>query len=371
LKGLLVKIAINLLPFVQRSGIECYTENLLAELLGSDDEFYIYYRDKLPLSIPSENSNIHLRKVVTRIPMSLYMQLIFPFTLLLEKIDIVLSTCPTHPIILSRRNVVIIYDCCYHAFPENAQNKLKLYLIKFMCWSAIRFAKRVVTVSNFSVGEIERVYKLNEGTIENISAGVPSMLTIDDDSAKNTLSKYDLEENGYIFFVASVQPHKNLLSIIGAFLSLSIDVKGNTKLVIAGRLGSMEKRVMDLVMTSGVSDSVIVLGFVDEIEKICLIRESIGVCLASLYEGFGIPILEAQSMGVPILTSNICSMSEVVGDSGILVDPYDETDISRGMKDLIQLSYDERISISGLAEINLERFSWKKCAERLMAAVKN
>lgn len=365
-----MKIGINLLPFSHRSGIECYTENLLAELLNDDDEFYLYYTDKLPFPIPAPRSNIHFFKISTRIPMTLYLQLVFPFVCWLAKIDIVLSTCPTHPIVLLRRNVVIIYDCAYHAFPENAGSILRLLLIKVMCWCAIKFSKEVVTVSDFSVGEIGRVYGLGEKPVKNISAGVPSVVKINESIVEKTLAKYELNSNGYIFFVASVQPHKNLLAIISAFSNLSKGMRGEVKLVVAGRLSSMEKDVINVVTNSDIADSVQVLGFIDEVDKICLIQESLGVCIASLYEGFGLPIVEAQSLGVPVLTSNICSMPEVVGEGGILVDPYDEADIARGMQKLIHLSDDDRRLIGELSSINLARFSWSQCAELLMDSVK-
>ena len=132
----------------------------------------------------------------------------------------------------------------------------------------------------------------------------------------------------------------------------------------------IQSEVNQIIAELALQDYVKTIGYVSQEEKVALIKSSIGFSFVSLYEGFGLPILEAQSLGVPVITANQSAMPEIAGDAAILVDPYDINSIAQGMKSLVELTSAEKKIATYRVKNNLNRFSWQGSATVLMDILK-
>lgn len=366
-----MKVGINLLVLKQYSGIACFAENILEQLFELEAVFYVYYTDELPFAFHDIKSNVILCKVNTSFSKVLYQQLSFPFRVLRDELDVLVCFTPIHPIILAKKNMIFMYDCAYHNFPENASGFFRLCLIKIMYWCGIRFSQKVVSVSNSAAREIESRYSLEPSSVDVVYGALPNLPMVQFDFIADTLGKYNLTEEGYIFSIGNGMRHKNIYRTIEAFGLLRSNNTIVTKLVIAGKMTEkIQSEVNRIIAELALQDYVKTIGYVSQEEKVALIKSSIGFSFVSLYEGFGLPILEAQSLGVPVITANQSAMPEIAGDAAILVDPYDINSIAQGMKALVELTSAEKKRATYRVKNNLNRFSWQGSATVLMDILK-
>jgi glycosyltransferase involved in cell wall biosynthesis len=171
-------------------------------------------------------------------------------------------------------------------------------------------------------------------------------------------------EKPYLLFVGRIEDRKNISNIIKAFEILKERYNIGHKLVLAGRVGYGYEKIRNQISNSRFSDDIIELGFVSEEEKWKLLKSAEVFIFPTLYEGFGIPILEAQSVGCPVVASNNSSIPEVVGESAILVKPESAMDIAENIFKLIS---DEKLKDDIIQKglENVKRFSWEKCARQI------
>jgi glycosyltransferase involved in cell wall biosynthesis len=164
----------------------------------------------------------------------------------------------------------------------------------------------------------------------------------------------------FILFVGTLEPRKNLSSLIKAFEALGSD----QTLVIAGKLGWRYSEVMRLIADSPKHKQIMYLGYIPEEHKPALIKLARVFAWPSLYEGFGLPVLEAMAVGTPVLTSSVTSLPEVVADSALMVNPYNVSEIARGLKALLN---DQAVRENYIQK-GLERsknFTWQHTAKVL------
>jgi len=173
-----------------------------------------------------------------------------------------------------------------------------------------------------------------------------------------TISKYGLFYKNYILTVSTIEPRKNLITIVTAYLNLPENIKKNYPLIIVGKTGWKNKGLIEKIKKS---EYIKMLGYVDENELPFLYSSSIVVLYLSIYEGFGLPPLEAMSCGAPTVVSNASSIPEVVGSNGIKIDPLDVDALTEQINKIIN---DEKYaqSISSYGLIRAKEFSWRKTA---------
>jgi len=363
-----MRIAINLIPFSSWQGTEVFAKNIIIELLQitKDIVFFILASETLPDLLTFPNIKILVIKGLKyKYSKALYQQTFIYFLLKKNKIDLLFSPSPAAPFFYKNK-IVIIHDCAYDRFKE-FDNLLSEIYLKLMYYGAKYFSKKIITSSNFSKKELINLYKIEENKIEVIHGAVPFLPEVNKEFIENTLNKFKITRP-YFIYVGNWRPRKNLPGLIQAF-KLFIEKNRNFKLVIAGK---KDKRFLDLekiIKEMNLLNNVIITGFITEEEKVALYKGSNALTFPSFYEGFGLPILEAQSLGVPVLTSNTSSLPEIAGDGALFVNPFDIEEISKGMekivfdenlrKDLIQKGYE-----------NIKRFSWRKSAEELLEIFK-
>jgi glycosyltransferase involved in cell wall biosynthesis len=168
----------------------------------------------------------------------------------------------------------------------------------------------------------------------------------------------------YALFVGTLEPRKNLRRILEAFSSLPPAVSANMKLVIAGGQGWRMGNLSDLIMQLGLREKVVLEGHVSNSRLATLYASAEFLLMPSLYEGFGFPIIEAQSFGIPVITSNISSMPEVAGDGAIFVNPTSVDEI-RAAVQALATQPDVKTQLGIKARRNSERFTWQQSADQL------
>ncbi|MCL4303658.1 MAG: glycosyltransferase family 4 protein [Anaerolineae bacterium] len=170
----------------------------------------------------------------------------------------------------------------------------------------------------------------------------------------------------YFLYLGTLQPRKNLVRLVEAFYS-AVDSLPNAslKLVIAGRQGWLYADIFERVRQLGLTDRVLFPGFIAEADKPALLSGALACVCPSLYEGFGLPVLEAMACGAPVLTSNVSSLPEVAGPAALLVDPHDTGQIAAGLVQLAtQADLRSRLIEQGFQQI--QKFSWPQAAGQVL-----
>jgi alpha-1,3-rhamnosyl/mannosyltransferase len=177
--------------------------------------------------------------------------------------------------------------------------------------------------------------------------------------SKDFLDRHRLSEQQFLLFVSTIEPRKNIDRILDAYESLSSDVKQQYPLVLTGSSGWRSEDLFKRIDKLRENDLVRYLGYSTDAELRCLYDSAIALIFPSIYEGFGLPIIEAQAMGLPVITSNLSCMPEVAGDAALFVDPFDVDSIAAGLEGVIQdTALREKLKIAGIK--NSRKYSWDK-----------
>ncbi len=285
-----------------------------------------------------------------------------------EKLDIFFS--PTSYIIPAIHNpskikvIMTIHDLIAFLYPKN-HNKKAVIIEKLALGRALKKVKKVLSVSENTKKDIIKNFGVKENLIEIIhNAASDSFGIIEKDECEKFREEKNLP-NEFIFSVGTLEPRKNYLTLIDAYSKIKAH-HHDIKLVIAGKKGWKSDKIFKKVDDLNLKDDIIFLGYVTEEELAKIYNLAILFVYPSLYEGFGIPPLEAMKCGCPVITSNISSLPEVVGNAAILVDPYSSDDLKNAMHELLSNpSLQEDLKEKGLNQCN--KFSWEISARKLLA----
>ncbi len=264
------------------------------------------------------------------------------------------------------KSVTIIHDMAYKSCPDTVQLKTRIWL-KWSMKRSCKHADRIITVSEFSKREICKYLQVRKDKVTVIPNAVDHTIfhpNYTESQIQQVLSKYKIERN-YFLYLGTIEPRKNLERLIGAYEKLYRKDKDIPQLVLAGGKGwlceSIYKKAHRLVL----KQKIIFTGYVKQEESPALMCGARVFVFPSLYEGFGMPPLEAMACGTPVIVSNTAALPEVVGDAGILVNPQKENEICRAMKEMLT---DDR-SRERYRELGLKRagqFTWANAAAKLM-----
>lgn len=263
--------------------------------------------------------------------------------------------------------VVAVYDLSYLTLPETHEPELRHYLGTVVPL-AVRDASLVVTDSEFARRQIvEQLGVAEERTIAVPAAPEPTFRIIGDTAARAGIRQRYQLDRPFILSVGTIQPRKNLVRLLEAIARLRWHFRDSALLVHVGRRGWLYGDVFRAVQDLRLSDVVRLVDGADDWELALLYNEATVLALPSLYEGFGIPCVEAMVCGVPVVASNVASLPEVVGDAGILIDPYDVD----GLADALHRCLNDESLRGDLIRRGMERarrFNWERSAVRLLAA---
>ena len=251
------------------------------------------------------------------------------------------------------RTVVTIHGIEYEWLPAY-ENRLQRWYLPLSTQYAVRSCEKIIAVSEFTKKQLVERLGASADKIEVVYEGVSRNAQRSMLNAQSILDKYNLQKKKYILFVGTVQPRKNLQRLIEAFANLKSQIS-NLKLVIAGKLGWGYNEVVTLARKHGV----IITGYINEAERYILLQNALVYVQPSISEGFGLPVLEAFSAGVPVVTSKGGALMEVVGGAGLLFDPLDVADICHKLSLVID-SHKLRRELIDKGRKRVREFGWDK-----------
>ena len=271
------------------------------------------------------------------------------------------------PTCMPCKGAVAVHDLSFRAHPEYFPPTIALYMRWLTAW-AVRQAELVVTGSKFSRQELFRFYSVDEKKVVTIPYGVgsefgPPGKETDRIAERETLSRYGIV-TPYILALGNIHPRKNLGRLLDAYLRLQARWKSAPTMVWVG----LERWDSGELIQRANSAGVTLTGFVAQEDLPALYREASMLVYPSLYEGFGLPILEAMACGTPVITSNTTSIPEVVGEAGLIVDPMDSQAIAEAMGQLLgDISLRQHLQQAGLERAR--QLTWTHTAQRLLACL--
>lgn len=264
---------------------------------------------------------------------------------------LLVNLCNTAPLFYSNK-VVTIHDIAYKLFPENFSLPFRTYY-NFLIPRTLQSSRKIITVSNFSKREILKHYKVEENKVDVIYNAVYNKFT---PSEKENCEKY-------ILGVSSLSKHKNFDMLVKSFNKIK---NKNLNLYIVGE----KNRNLNYILTQGhnVNSNVIFTGRVSDQELVELYSNAACFVFPSLYEGFGIPPLEAMASGTPVVASNAASIPEVCGDAALYFDPLDMEDIAEKILKVVQ-NDDMKKALIHKGFKQIKKYSWEKSANKMMNVI--
>ena len=258
------------------------------------------------------------------------------------------------------RALLTVHDLSFVRVPETASPNLIAYLAKVVPRSVQR-ADHVLADSQATKDDLIALYGTSPDKITVLLSGVDARFHPTD--RPSVRQKYNIPDRPYIFSVGTVQPRKNYVRLIHA-LSVLHEHGHGLDLVIAGGRGWLEDPIYATIREVRLEEHVHFIGFADDADLPALYSAALITAVPSLYEGFGIPVLESMACGTPVLTSNISSLPEVAGDAALMVDPTDLDAIVHSLERLIDDSA-LRSDLIGLGMSRAREFTWDRSAEQL------
>ena len=322
----MVKIAIDV-RMINHSGIGTYLRNLLPCLVNKYE--IVLLGSEVILSKFEWSQSVQIINCKSEI-YSLKEQ----FELLRKIPECDFFICPHYNVpvlpVKARQKIVIIHDVYHLAFRSTLSLMQKFYST-FLINFAVRNFDKVITVSRFSESEIIKYTGIDKGKITTLHLGFnPKIRSLNNREKELTKRKYNLPEK-FIFFVGNIKPHKNLINLLQAY-SILQGKKITHKLVITGSRDGFitSDREIDtfLEKNSTISENVLFTGYVDQKDLINIYELADVFVFPSLYEGFGIPPIEAMIAGTPVVTSREASLPEVCGDAALYCDAFQPEDIA-------------------------------------------
>lgn len=372
-------IAIDYTPaYEQGGGIGRYVRELVSALSHLDDEtpYRLFVAGSSIQNLPSSpGRNFQWRptrltprwlaRIWHRARLPLPVELVTGRVKLYHATDFVLP--PTLP---QTRTLLTVHDLSFVRVPETASPALKSYLDTVVPLSVQR-ADHVLADSEATKNDLVALYGTPADKITVLLSGVDERFHPVNDPRilADIRTRYHLGSEPYILSVGTVQPRKNFSRLIEALKHLH-DTGTKHQLVIAGGRGWLDDPIYTSVQSAGLDQHVHFIGFASEHDLPALYSGAACFAFPSLYEGFGLPILEAMACGTPVLTSNISSLPEVAGDAALLINPYDVAAIAEGLWRLLN-DHDLRQQMITRGLQRVRQYTWEASARHLMQVYRN
>ncbi len=351
-----------------RVGVSMYTLELLRYFHTQANEklqFTIYLKNPPRADLPKKTEYFRYRVVGGSF---LWSRLFFPLALMRDpKPDIFFSPAHYLPSFVPCPAVVTIHDLAYEYYPAEFLKK-DLYKLKNWTKSAVNKSRAVIAVSQNTKSDILKYYQTPSERVKVIYNGFRSKSEFLN-SKSETISKFKILNSKFLLFVGTLQPRKNIAILIEAFSTV---VKSNKdlKLIIVGKRGWLYNSIFQKVSDLGLENKIKFTGYLPDSELAILYKNAAMMVLPSLYEGFGIPILEAMAAGCPVITSNVSSLPEIAGEAALYFNPHDSVELA-GKIDMILKDKSMRDDLIKKGKARVGRFSWEKCGKETLELLTN
>jgi glycosyltransferase involved in cell wall biosynthesis len=341
-------------------GIGTYIRNVLRQLARLDQETeFVLLCHQPDLGIGAQLGPNFRTVLEPSANYSLREQIRVPWTLMRERPDVFHSPHYVLPPAVRCRSVVTIHDTIHLTFPQYLPNRLAYAYARASMWSAARRSHRILTVSEASKRDILRFFDVPEEKVVVVYNAIDERFSREPDpeSVARVRERFQLHQR-FVLYVGNIKPHKNLVRLIGAFDAIRRDLD-DVKLLIIGDEISKYPALRRAVHEHKLHKQVRFLGYLPDDTLAILYRLASVFVFPSLYEGFGLPALEAMASGTPVVTSNVSSLPEVAGDAAVLVDPYETASIEEGIRRVLTTpALAAEMRRKGLARAR--EFSWEQ-----------
>jgi glycosyltransferase involved in cell wall biosynthesis len=280
------------------------------------------------------------------------------------------------PILVPSKLVVTVHDCVHLLFPQEDASRFRNYRTYLRTKKVIRGASHVIAVSNSTKNDLINIFDADDSKVSVVYNALDDRFAFTSAGMEDrggVLERYQLHDP-FILYSGRIRPHKNLHRLIEAFAVLKSELSEderlrNLKLIIIGDELSKHQYLRLTVVRSGVQQDVRFFGFVPHPVLRVFYQSASLFAFPSLYEGFGLPPLEAMANNAPVLASNTSSLPEVLEDAALLVNPENVFEIARGMKSiLMDKTFRDCLVARGVKQV--AKFSWRVAAERVIEAYK-
>lgn len=352
---------------IQKVGVGIYAFNLLHKIrqIDGQNKYFVLAQDDDTSVDSLVGRNFKILKINSKIFrndffMVVMEQFYIPYLVIKYRINLVHSLHFSFPLLAPVKRVVTIHDLTTFQIPV-CHRLIHICFFRLFIFFTSLFATKIITDSDSTLNDLVRRFKFAERKVQTIYLGKSDTFRPDLDVLEIERIKHKYNINtAYLLFLGTIEPRKNIPNLIIAFNKF-VKEQGNYQLVIAGKKGWYYSRIFELVDKMSLQDKVQFVGFIEEEDKPFLIVGAKVFIYPSLYEGFGIPVLEAISCGVPTVTSNISSMPEIVADAALLIDPLDTEAIYTAIK---KLTGDDNLrrELRQKSIVQAAKFSWDNTA---------
>jgi glycosyltransferase involved in cell wall biosynthesis len=290
-----------------------------------------------------------------------------PAVLKKYKADVFLSCDGFCSLTTKTPQCLVIHDLAFLHYPEFIK-KSHLRFYKKNTGKFLEKAKVIATVSEFSKQDILSHYKLPPEKIHIVFNAVRQIFMPIPEDEKSRVKYQYTDGKEFFLYAGAIHPRKNLLNLLKAFSVFKKRQGSNFKLVLAGRLAWKNDKFIDSLKSYKYRDDVVLTGYLNEKELASIMASAYALVYPSLFEGFGVPVLEAMRCAVPVITSAGTSMEEIAGDAALLADPHDHKDIAEKMMRLFK-DEDLRKQLIEKGKTVFPRYSWEETADRLWQCI--
>jgi len=368
-------IGIDVRFLSKRRGIGNYIKNLLEALAKttSQHKFILYADSKAVMSAVPDDPRFSLKII----PFKLYPiweQLILPFYVWADKLDVLHCPGNSAPVVLPKATklIITIHDVMYMlpvrmlpSSPSLYQKIGRLYL-RWVVPLAARNATKIVTISKYSESDIVKSLSIDRSRLSVIYEAPGAVFRQDYVQSRAILERFNLNLDHFIFGFGAIDPRKNTARIITAFAEFHKNNQSIYQLVVVGLSKSATAHFSKQIQSLNLGENVALLGFVSEEELISLYSLAQVMVYPSLYEGFGIPILEAMACGTPVIGSTSASIPEIAGGAALLVDPVNVSELALAITKMCTDGL-LRQQFKALGLKRAGEFSWQKVAQETLA----
>lgn len=362
-----MKIGILILMAGRKAaGPETYEVELLRALAKIDkhNEYIIYCTGKESIEavgVTQNNFSYHILQPGFR-PLSIALTL--PIRLIKDRVDFLHSTF-TPPPWTSKPEVLTVHCLSSFAHPE-FYSPLIAYRLNTLLWLGMRRAKRILCVSQTTADDISKRFGISKDKLMVTYNGASQIyFPVPREEACRKVSECFGIFGPFALFLGKIEPRKNVVRLIEAFAKFHHESQSETKLVLAGPMTTVTPEINELIIRLGIESSVIQLGYISSDIKSSLYSASRMFLFPSLWEGFGIPLVEAMACGTPVLTSNVTCIPEIVGGAALIVDPNCIQSIADGIAQL-DASDTFRNKFVSLGLERVKHFTWENAAKKTL-----
>lgn len=358
-----MKLVIDI-RLINASGIGTYLKNVIPEILQNFDEVLVLGNTK-EIECFDWSKKIKIIEFNAKV-YSLKEQ--FQYPKIIPSCDVLWCPHFNTPLlpVKAQKIVTTIHDV-YHLTNEASISQLKRKYARILFQNAVKKSSLIFTVSEFSKAEILKYTKADSQKIDVVYCGVNKLLF------ENSEAKHDLKlPDNYILYVGNVKPHKNLIVLLKAYNALSEEFRSKYKLVFIGKKDgflTQDNDIHSFIKNNNLQKDITFTGYVNDSEIPDIYHNANLFVFPSLYEGFGLPILEALATGTKVLSSNAASLPEIGGEAVVYFDPKDDIGLGKLIQDnIVDLSKGKFLSAE--AHKQLEKFTWEKSIKKHLNAFK-